>query len=63
MTSAHSTTPSVSIVVPVFGNEKCLADCLTSLLGRTLDDIELIVVDDHSPGDVELVVDSRRRTG
>ena len=53
---ACDTTPSVSIVVPVYGTEDYLEDCLTSVLGQSLHDIEVIVVDDHSPGDVESIV-------
>jgi len=45
-------TPMVSVVVPVFRTEPYLRDCLASLLGQTLTDFEVIVVDDGSPGDV-----------
>ena len=48
--------PQVSIVVPVFGTERYLGRCLSSLTSQTLAAIEIIVVDDGSPGDVAGVV-------
>lgn len=49
-------SPLVSVVVPVFGTEAYLADCLSSLLRQTLTDIEIVVVDDCSPGDAAAIV-------
>ncbi len=43
-----SPSPKVSVVVPVFNVERYLRECLDSLLGQTLKDIELICVDDGS---------------
>lgn len=37
-----------SIVIPCFNNHQYLEDCLISVLHQTFDDIEIIVVDDHS---------------
>ena len=42
------TTPRVSVVLPVFNGEAFLAAALASVLGQTLEDLELIVVDDGS---------------
>jgi len=55
--STHPSPPFVSIVVPVFGTEEHLAECLGSLLGQSLREIEIVVVDDCSPGDVRGIVD------
>lgn len=47
----------VSIVVPVFNNVQYLEDCLSSLIGQTYKDIEIILVDDHSTEDIATFVD------
>lgn len=39
----------VSIIVPVYGVEDYIEHCVRSLLEQTLDDMEFIFVDDHSP--------------
>ena len=41
--------PKVSIVVPVYKVEKYLDRCVESLVGQTLQDLEIILVDDGSP--------------
>lgn len=40
--------PKVSIVIPAYNTENFIAKCLLSLIGQTLKDIEIIVVDDGS---------------
>lgn len=40
--------PKVSIVVPIYNVEKCLHQCLDSIITQTLKDIEIICVDDGS---------------
>ncbi len=42
-------TPKVSLIVPVYKVEKYLDKCVKSLLGQTLQEIEIILVDDGSP--------------
>lgn len=42
-------TPKVSVVIPVYNVECYLEECLNSVLASTLDDIEVICVDDCSP--------------
>lgn len=41
--------PKVSIIVPVYNVEKYLDRCMQTLLNQTLEDIEIILVDDGSP--------------
>ena len=41
--------PKVSIIVPCWGVEKYLDKCVDSLVNQTLEDIEIILVDDESP--------------
>ena len=41
--------PKVSIIVPIYNVEKYLDRCMQSLINQTLQDIEIIMVDDGSP--------------
>jgi glycosyltransferase involved in cell wall biosynthesis len=47
----------VSIIVPVYGVEPYLRKCLNSIVTQTLDDIEVIVVDDGSPDGCPAIID------
>ena len=49
--------PKVSIIVPVYNVEKYLSACLDSLVHQTLDDIEIIVVNDGSPDNSQNIID------
>lgn len=40
--------PLVSVVVPMYNVDKYVGECIESVLNQTLDDLELIVVDDGS---------------
>ena len=40
--------PKVSIVVPIYNLEKYVPRCLDALVNQTLEDIEIICVDDGS---------------
>ena len=42
-------SPKVSVIIPVYGVESYIERCLHALFGQTLDDIEFIFVDDHTP--------------
>jgi len=55
---------TVSVVVPTYGRSALLPDALRSVGEQTYDDIELVVVDDHSPEPVApLVADLDLGTG
>ena len=43
-----SSTPQVSIIIPVYNTEKYLNECLNSIIAQTFKDIEIICVNDGS---------------
>lgn len=43
--------PKVSVIVPVYNSGSYITDCLESLKGQTLEDIEVVFVDDHGSDD------------
>ena len=47
----------VSIIVPVYGVEEWLERCMESLVHQTLQDIEIIVVNDGSPDNSQEIID------
>lgn len=47
----------VSIIVPVYNVEKYLEKCLTSLVNQTLQDIEILVINDGSKDNSQQVID------
>ncbi len=49
--------PKVSVVVPIYGVERYLRQCIDSILAQTLQDIEIILVDDGSPDTCPAIVD------
>jgi len=48
--------PKVSIIVPVYNVEKYLRKCLDSLVNQTLKDIEIIIINDSSPDNSDLII-------
>ena len=53
--------PKVSIIVPCYNVEAYLPRCMDSLLGQTLREIEIILVDDESPDRVPAMCDEYAR--
>lgn len=49
--------PKVSIIVPVYNVEEHLEKCLNSLVKQSLDDLEIIVVNDGSTDDSQNIID------
>lgn len=49
--------PKVSVVVPVYNVEQYLSECLDSALAQTLEDIEIICVDDGSTDSCPQILD------
>lgn len=49
--------PLVSVIVPVYKAEKYMRKCIDSILGQTLQDIEVLLVDDGSPDESGRICD------
>ncbi len=49
--------PKISVVVPIYGVEKFLKECVDSILNQTLDDIEIILVDDGGKDSCPQIID------
>lgn len=59
--SVSGRVPLVSVVVPIYRVEKYLPQCVDSILAQTLDDIEVILVDDGSPDSCGEIADEYAR--
>lgn len=58
------TNPKVSVIIPVYNAEKFLEKCLNSVINQTLDDIEIIAVDDgSSDGSLEILNRYKEKDG
>ena len=47
----------VSVILPVYNVEKYLNKCLDSLINQSLDNFEIIVVNDGSPDNSQKIID------
>lgn len=56
MTRNTSTSPTISVIVPVYNAEPFLTDCISSILDQTYADFELILVDDGSTDDSAAII-------
>lgn len=49
--------PKISVIVPVYNTEKFLIKCLDSLVSQTLNDIEIVIVNDGSTDNSRVILD------
>lgn len=49
--------PKISVIVPIYNTEKYLEKCLDTLVNQTLEDIEIILINDGSPDHSEKIVE------
>lgn len=56
------TAPKISVIVPVYNTEKYLKRCIASIINQTLDEIEIIIVDDGSKAECALLCDKLSAT-
>ena len=49
--------PKISIIVPVYNKEDYLAECLDSITGQSLREIEILVIDDGSTDSSRCIVE------
>lgn len=53
----ESNLPLLSVIIPVYNVEKYLKECVDSVINQTLQDIEIILVDDKSPDNCASICD------
>lgn len=53
---AVSSTPLVSVIIPAYNAQDYVAECVTSVTGQTLENIEILVVDDGSTDGTRAIV-------
>ncbi len=51
----------VSVIVPVYNVEDYLEKCLDSIMNQTLKDIEIIIVNDGSPDNSQVIIDEYKK--
>ena len=51
------TQPKVSVIVPIYGVEKYIHQCIDSILNQTLEDIEILLIDDGSKDNCPAIID------
>jgi len=49
--------PKVSVIVPIYGVEKFLRECVDSILNQSLKDIEIILIDDGGKDNCPKIID------
>lgn len=51
-------TPKVSVIFPIYNNEKYIEKCIRSVMNQTLKDIEMILIDDGSTDPAPQIMDT-----
>lgn len=52
--------PKISIIIPVYNTEKYISECLESCINQSLNELEIIVVDDCTPDSAMNIVEKYR---
>lgn len=47
----------ISVIIPIYNAENCLKKCLDSIKIQTLDDVQIILVNDGSTDNSEKIID------
>lgn len=55
--ASTSRAPKVSVIVPFYGVEAFIEDCIKSILAQDYEHLEIIFVDDHSPDNAQSIVE------
>lgn len=50
-------SPTISVIIPIYNSERFLRDCLTSVQQQTFKDIEIICVNDGSTDGSAAILD------
>ena len=51
-------TTCISVIIPIYNMDSYLRECLDSILGQSLKDIEIIIIDDGSTDKSNLIIKS-----
>ena len=51
----------ISIIVPVYNTEKYIRSCLDSLINQTIEDIEIVVVNDGSTDSSRYIIEEYKQ--